>query len=366
MQKILSVILDKIIATVAESLSRHAAEYIASSAFAVRITAAGCAALAVMAATPGLTPAQTVESEMDRDTLRTGDMFEYHVTLANRAAYDAVIYPDSASFGPDFIIRDTQTVPDNAGERRTYTLHFFGVDVDYVPEIPVRLVDGTDTLDATIPAQPFVYESRVDDAETALRPLKPIFPFFRNWLPWIIAAVILALAAAWVLYLYRERIFGQQKKPEPKPRQPKAEPFRSPLWRLRIELKRIEETHKEPVKNPVPYFTELGDAFRTYIEEVHGFPALESTTSELLTYLKSRGFDGEVIRFLRLILETADLVKFARFEPNESDCSDVMKYGSALVDRISLTDKERLEELRRKHEEEQQAKLQEEKKDDLG
>ena len=312
----------------------------------------------------GSVHAQAVDAGLGRDTLQTGDIFEYHVVIGNLAAYDAVIYPDSASFAPDFIIRDVHSEHENAGKRRTYTLHFFGVDVEAVPEIPVGMVAGTDTLYTTLPRQPFVYEPRVDDAESALRPLKPIFPFFRSWWPYIIVIMILILLASYLLYRYREKFFARQAS-APKSQPVKSEPFRSPLWRLRIELKRIEDTHKDPVSSPVPYFTELGDAFRTYIEEVHGYPAMESTTSELLYYLKSLRFDGEVVRLLGFILEKADLVKFARFEPNETDCSDVMKFSSALADRMTRTDREILEELRRKHEEEQN-KLLEETSDDLG
>lgn len=68
------------------------------------------------------------------------------------------------------------------------------------------------------------------------------------------------------------------------------------------------------------FYTRLTDALREYMHDRFGFNATEMTTSEILDYL--RVIDSkENISELKEILETADLVKFAKMRPaiNEND-----------------------------------------------
>ena len=72
--------------------------------------------------------------------------------------------------------------------------------------------------------------------------------------------------------------------------------------------------------NSKEYYTILTDALRTYLSERFSFNATEMTTSEIIdSLLKIK--DKESISELREILSTADLVKFAKFNPpmNEND-----------------------------------------------
>ena len=316
-----------------------------------------------------LIPAEPLEAQqasrsMDRDTLQTGDIFRYHMRLQEVEDFDEVIYPDSADFGADFVIRNRQVITDDRGDSLIYTLQFFGVDTQRVPELHAGLREGADTLFVVIPAASFIYEPRVDDEEAELRPLKPIFPFLRNWWPWILAALVLAAVAVFLWYRYRDRLFGQtvaEEVPEPV-----AEPFRSPLKKLRTKLKWIETSYKKPATQAKAYYTEIGDAFRTYFELTHHFPAMESTTGEVIRELERRRFDEEVIRLTSSILQEADLVKFAKHQPNESACRDVMEKSLELAGRIAETDRTKIEELRNRHEEEQQRKLTEDHRNDLG
>ncbi len=307
--------------------------------------------------------AQQARSSIDRDTLRTGDLVTYQVRISGVRAFDKVVFPDSADFAPDFLIRRMQVESDELGDSLTYFLHFFGVDTDAVPELYAGLVRGSDTLRLAIPEAPFVYRRRVEDPDADLRPLKPIFPFFRSWWPLLLLGILLALLAAWLMYHYRKK-FIPEKKPGLKP-VIRLEPFRNPLDDLRSEMDRIRYAFKEPEKQAKPFYTELGDAFRSYIERTYQFPALESTTYELIEHLESNRIDEELMVLLSRILKEADLVKFARYEPNELDCDNVMKIARILFERIADIDRYRIAVLRRKHEEEEKAKLIQETEYDL-
>lgn len=70
------------------------------------------------------------------------------------------------------------------------------------------------------------------------------------------------------------------------------------------------------------YYTELTDALRTYIKNRFGFNALEMTSSEIIDQLLELN-DKEAISDLKLLFQTADLVKFAKHDPqmNENDAN---------------------------------------------
>ena len=67
------------------------------------------------------------------------------------------------------------------------------------------------------------------------------------------------------------------------------------------------------------YYTELTDIIRKYIERRFQFNALEMTTDEILTLFKRDKSTQSVYQNLSQILQLADLVKFAKIEPLESE-----------------------------------------------
>lgn len=88
--------------------------------------------------------------------------------------------------------------------------------------------------------------------------------------------------------------------------------------------------------DPKTYYTELTDTLRLYIEERFGFNAMEMTTSEIIYSLHQKG-DQKMIDELKNLFETADLVKFAKYETliNENDMN--------LVNAINFIDQTKIE-----------------------
>ena len=92
----------------------------------------------------------------------------------------------------------------------------------------------------------------------------------------------------------------------------------------KVALNEIERIKSDPTwrtaANSKEYYTALTDALRVYMSERFGFNAMEMTTEEIVTSLLLVK-DKESIKELREILETSDLVKFAKFNPpmNEND-----------------------------------------------
>ena len=63
------------------------------------------------------------------------------------------------------------------------------------------------------------------------------------------------------------------------------------------------------------FYSELSHILRGYLEDQFTMPALESTTDELIATLQKRQFEDIVVDKTQSLLQTADLVKFAKVEP---------------------------------------------------
>ena len=85
-----------------------------------------------------------------------------------------------------------------------------------------------------------------------------------------------------------------------------------------------------------PYFSQLTDTLRKYIEERYGFMAMEMTSSEIIDRLTETQ-DQQALDELRMLFQTADLVKFAKYSTliNENDMN--------LVNAIEFINKTKME-----------------------
>ena len=103
-------------------------------------------------------------------------------------------------------------------------------------------------------------------------------------------------------------------------------------------MKKIETIKADKVakrEDPKAYYTELTDVIR--IKERFGFNAMEMTSAEIIERLLEEK-DKESIHDLKVMFETADLVKFAKYAPlmNENDMN--------LVNAVDFINQTKIEE----------------------
>lgn len=84
------------------------------------------------------------------------------------------------------------------------------------------------------------------------------------------------------------------------------------------EIKRIQSSKLSSSADQKEYYTALTDTLRKYLQERFGFNAMEMTSSEIIDWLRKEN-DQQKIEELRQLLETADLVKFAKFSTPENE-----------------------------------------------
>lgn len=106
------------------------------------------------------------------------------------------------------------------------------------------------------------------------------------------------------------------------------------------EMERIKsDTGWRTAGSSKEYYTAITDALREYMNERFAFNATEMTTAEIIDELLKIK-DKESLRDLRDILETADLVKFAKFNPPMNENDRNLLNAIEFVDSTKLADSE--------------------------
>lgn len=132
----------------------------------------------------------------------------------------------------------------------------------------------------------------------------------------VIYAVLLILFVAVLVY-----VIVSYKRNKPIIRIIKIKPEIPPHVLAITELEKIKNSGEwRTTDSSKEFYTAITDALRQYISERFGFNATEMTTDEIIENIKNH-LDKENTKELREILSTADLVKFAKYNPpmNEND-----------------------------------------------
>ena len=281
------------------------------------------ALLAGMLVTASPAQAQRVEAYLSVDSASVGDRFA--LTLAALHGFTAApSFPDASAsdsaFGDLEVIGITtagsRPMGTDAGGTRldsiVYEVTTFALDTAVVPPLAVSFDDGAITAASDSLFLPMI--SLVPAEAEGIKELAPLVEFGGPTWPYVLLALALALALGLLFYYLRLR--KQPPEPEPPPA-PEAHisPYEAALARLRM----LENANIDAPEEVKPFFVELSDALRTYLEDGLGVPALERTTRELM-----REFENHTVRHklpggapqrVHGILELADLVKFADFKP---------------------------------------------------
>lgn len=189
-------------------------------------------------------------------------------------------------------------------------------------EMPDLYPLSTDTLFLKFNTVP------VDTAQ-AIKDIKPPLDEPISWeeylLYFIIAVAIIGLG---FLGYYLWKRF-KKKKEIPLEYDPKIPPHIIALESLR-QLDSEKLWQKGKVKL---YHIRLTEIIRLYIERRYMIPALEMITPDIIQGMNEGSIEEELVSFMKKVFETADLVKFAKFQPLPDENSLVMAYAVEFVNR---------------------------------
>lgn len=263
----------------------------------------------------GFTFAQNpVEIAIDTTNIRIGEQIEYKISVDKQ---ENVIFPK--------LVLDSL--------KKVEVVEEFKIDTTETKYIKKYLLTSFDSGRYVIPRQQvqintkkFLTDSllidvatvKVDTLKQNLYEIKSIknqpiiFDDYKSYL-WIVLA-ILALILLYYFYIFK-------KKKEQIVKEELIPPYDLAMQRL----SQLDEKFLWQAGKVKPYYIELTDIIRTYIERELNIPALESTTDELMetirdfNKIKTLDLPKETVNNLQKLLREADLVKFAKHKPLEND-----------------------------------------------
>ncbi len=155
---------------------------------------------------------------------------------------------------------------------------------------------------------------------------------FREIAPYIFVGLLLLALAIFIWYYYKKRRHQPEKTiVRVKPLEP------AHTWALR-ELDLLSQEKLWQKGKIKLYHSRLTDIIRTYLEFRFDIPALECTTSETVAACSIRQeIDEGICANLKNMLELADLVKFAKWNPlpDENENSQRVAYDFVLRTKLS-------------------------------
>lgn len=264
---------------------------------------------------PALVLAQTrVGARIDTIAMTIGEDIRYQIEVKTDSTAQ-VRFPQGQTFLPFEIIDttevDVQKLSDKALWKRTYTLIQFDSGSYYIPRQQIKINDSTMYTDSL---QIEVFGVEVDTLKQPLHPIKPIISIDKNtsgwWRPYLMTIAFV------MLIVFLAMMYGRAKK--------RMEGWRNklpPFDRAIQELQALEASQLNNQEEYKVYYSSLTAIVRNYLEEEANINALESTTPQLIQKLellrKSGSLDLQpaTITNLKKVLETADLVKFAKAAP---------------------------------------------------
>ncbi len=258
-----------------------------------------------------------------------------------------VVFPEGNFFGSLEVLESYPTDTLKKDYRyqliKKYGLTQWDSGAYVLPRLEIRINDKTHYSDSLlIEFTPVA----VDTLKQHLYDIKEIAeaPFSNShWLLY----VLVFLGALGLAYLgYRHVKKNQKEKTE-------EVVYATPIEKATAHLKKLEQQHLIERGEIKTYYSELTNIARTYIEETIEIPALESTTSELITAFKGAivkkklSLNAETITHLEKVLQQADLVKFAKSKPLEFEIAN----DRTNIEKTILTIQQSLPEIEEEQEE---------------
>ena len=151
---------------------------------------------------------------------------------------------------------------------------------------------------------------------------------------WVVYAIVLAAVVLAIIVILKRR-----KEHKPILALPGAKPVpadRKALSELET-LRRKELWQKGRIKK---YYTDMTDIVRRFLRNMYGISAAEMTTRQTLKAFHGiEDWSEESESLLRQLLQKADMVKFAKSQPEAYEHDQAMQFATDFVRKVAETHK---------------------------
>ncbi|MGR3178365.1 MAG: hypothetical protein ACUZ8E_09955 [Candidatus Anammoxibacter sp.] len=276
-----------------------------------------------------------VNATVDRSEISIGDKIRFTIAIE----YDPDVEISFPEFGEklaDFTIKDFgRTEPEKLKtgkfkQEEWYVLDTFLTGSYVIPKLTIRYKNTNEDLSEIETNEIFVeVKSVINEGDTAedIREIKdPVNISVSYYTIYLILGGVFGLLviAGGLIYYFRQRKSTTQVATPPQP------PAHEIAYK---ELRKLTEQDLIAKGKTKEYFYRLSNIVRCYIENRFALMAPERTTEEFLTEMTDREImEMEHKRLIRKFLEQCDLVKFAKYGPDNEEIDGAYNSAKKLID----------------------------------
>ncbi len=244
----------------------------------------------------------------------------------------APVVPDT--LGPFEILSLTTGEPQIDPQKRVQSWSFRLITFEpgdiYIPpiEFEYRLSGVAESRTASTRALPLRIVTVAVDTAGDIKDIKPPLEVawaFEDYLPYIIAVLLLALLGAGFWYYQKRK---QRAVPEPVVTAPRIIP---PHERALAALRALEDRKLWQNGKVKEYYSEVTEIVRKFLGERFNILAIEVTSDELMHQMKRIPQAQASTPDLGRFLTTADLVKFAKYIPAPDENAEELALAYGIV-----------------------------------
>jgi hypothetical protein len=270
---------------------------------------------------------QEIKTAIDTTSIQIGEELKLKLSVAVNAT-DLVVFPEAKSVGLLEVIAsykvDTLKNKSKYILNKEYGLTQFDSGHYTIPRQKIIINSKTFLTDSLLVE---VRDVAVDTTKQKLFDIKPLIEVekpsegFPMWIVYVLLGILFLGALLYILFFRKSKAAREAEN--------KLAPFEEALQ----HLTKLDSEGLLAANEYKKYYSELTEVLKKYLDEKVYDNALESTSDELIAQLELLRDSGklpiskEVILKLSKVLQTSDLVKFAKSKPDE---------GTAKVDRDTI------------------------------
>jgi len=295
----------------------------------------------------GLTAQTQLSTQVDKQTITIGDPILIKLVVQQLPQGSTIVWPKPEPAYAGLELLDTTSI-DTVGSgiqrlfRQEFILSAYDSGSFVFPALKVIVLDAQQ-----VPTV-FYSDSLVIQVQTlavdttrAFKPIKDIVPVKSSWLDYwqvIVGLILFLTLLAFVgYYFYKNR---KVKAPAAEAVTPPEKAHEKAL-RLLSDLEHKQYGQQGEVKM---YYSALSDILRNYLDDRFELNCMEQTTDELMALLKKQTDERAGLRKVRpelkKLLQTADLVKFAKADPGPAEQQTSMEVAIKVVTTTQMKQEE--------------------------
>lgn len=276
-----------------------------------------------------------VSASIDSTTIMLGDQTDLHLraTCTPDESVRFPIYGEQLLDGVEVVDRtiiDTITLSDGRVQYDQYiTLTSFQDSLFYIA--PQAFVIQGDTLWSDALSLNVVQPFAMDSSDQAIADIKPVMKAPIWWwgiIRWILLAIGVAALSVGIYFVTKKLKSLKANQPSEQPKEPER-----PAEEIAYEqLDKIREEKIWQTGQTKLYHTQLTAVVREYIARRFDVRSTEKTSDETLRELKPLlSEQRDLFAYLKAMLQLADLVKFAKWQPTPDENEQALQTAYKFV-----------------------------------